>query len=164
MVCNILVHFVLSWAVNNLDLNVMLCGLCCYNGPVSFWCICGLWWTFDALMDFDGHVDLFGWTWALIIIYVIYIMMDVICADGCVDGWDIYVIYDCMNLFVMMECKKKIKNYRFGSLCRVLHSAKDPVAECHGHSTWQSWKYGRSENHFPALPSVMTMALGKDFF
>ena len=57
------------------------------------------------------------------------------------DEGDIYVmdeIYDFMNLFVMMECKKKIKICRFGSLCRVLHSAKDPVAECHGHSTRQS--------------------------
>ena len=79
------------------------------------------------------------------------------------DGWDIYVIYVCMNLFVMMECKK-IKNYRFGSLYRVLHSAKDPVAECHGHSTRQSWKMGARKTIFPALPSAMTMALGKDFF
>ena len=50
-----------------------------------------LWYTCDALVDFDGLVDLFGWTWALIIIYVIYIVMDVIWADGCVDGWDIYM-------------------------------------------------------------------------
>ena len=39
---------------------------------------------------------------------------------------------------------------------------KGPVAECHGHSTRQSWKNRRSENHFPALWSAM--ALGKEFF
>ena len=60
------------------------------------------------------------------------------------------MIYVCMNLFVMME-RKKIKNCRFWSLCRVLHSAKDPVAECHGHNTRQSWKNGRSENHFSSF-------------
>ena len=84
----------------------------------------------------------------------------------------------------MMECKKRIKNCRFGSLCRVLHSAKDPVAECHGHSTRQTWKNGRSENHFSSfaechdhgsrqrfflkkiqtLPSAGQRALGKEFF
>ena len=50
-----------------------------------------------------------------------------------------------MNLFVMMECKK---NCRFGSLCRVLHSAKDPFAERNGHNTRQSWQNGRPENRF----------------
>ena len=115
-----------------------------------------LWYTCDALVDFDGLVDLFGWTWALIITY----------CDGCVmggwmcgwmryicDGWDIYVmdeIYVCMNLFVMMECKKKLKIAVLGHfaecctrqrtllpsavtmaldngvLCRVQHSAKWP--------------------------------------
>ena len=92
-------------------------------------------------------------------------------------------IYDCMNLFVMMECKK-IKNCRFGSLCRVLHSSKDLVAECHGHNTRQSWKNGRSENHFSSfaechdhgprqrfflkkiqtLPSARQRTLGKEIF
>ena len=116
-----------------------------------------LWYTCDALVDFDGLVDLFGWTWALIIIYVIYIVMDVICADGCVDGWDIYVMdeiymwwtrYMIVWIYLSRSNVKKIKNCRFGSLCQVLHSAKDPVPECHGHSTRQSWKNWRSENHF----------------
>ena len=43
----------------------------------------------------------------------------------------------------------------------MVHLAKDPVAECHGHSTRQSWKNGRSENH---LLSAHQRALGKDFF
>ena len=107
------------------------------------------WWTCDALVDFDGLVNLFRWTWALIIIY----------CDGCdmcgwmcgwmryiCDGWDIYVIYVCMNLFVMMECKKNCR-----SLCRVLHSAKDPFAECNGHSTRQSWKICFLGAHFSSF-------------
>ena len=59
-------------------------------------------------------------------------------------------IYDCINLFVLMECKK-MKNCRFGSLCRVLHSVKDPVVECHGHNTRQSWKNGFSSAHFSSF-------------
>ena len=112
-----------------------------------------LWYTCDAFVDFDGLVDLFGWIWALIIIYVIYIVMDVIC----VDGWDIYVMdeiymwYMFVWIYLSWWNIKKIKNYRFGSLCRVLHSAKDPFAECNGHSTRQSWKNGRPENRFSSF-------------
>ena len=83
-----------------------------------------------------------------------------------------------MNLFVMMECKK-IKNCHFGSLCRVLHSAKNPVAECHDHGTRQRIKKkfklcrvparGHSAKNFflkkiQTLPSAGKRALGKDFF
>ena len=108
-----------------------------------------LWYTCDVLVDFDGLVDLFGWTWALIIIY----------CDGCdmsgwmcgwmryiCDGWDIYVMNEiymwCMFVWIYLSRwnVKKIKNYRFESLCRVLHSVKNPVVEYHGHSTRQSWK------------------------
>ena len=112
---------------------------------------------------------LFTWWWTCGFIWMYlstyYYICDIYC-DGCdmcgwmcgwmryiCDEWDIYVmdeIYDCMNLFVMMECKK-IKNWCFGTLCQVLHSAKDPVAECHGHSTRQSWKNGRSENYFSSF-------------
>ena len=54
-----------------------------------------------------------------------------------------------MNVFVMMECKKKI--CRFRSLCQVLHSAKDHFAERNGHSTRQSWQNGRPENRFSSF-------------
>jgi len=44
-----------------------------------------------------------------------------------------------------------------------LHSAKDPFAERNGHNTRQSWQNGRSEKtYFPALPSVVTITLGKE--
>ena len=96
---------------------------------MDLWYTCGLWWT----------CNLFGWTWALIIIY----------CDGCdmggrmcgwmryiCDGWDIYVIYVCMNVFVMMECKKKLP---FWVTLPSVALGKGPVAECHGHNTRQSW-------------------------
>ena len=67
-----------------------------------------------------------------------------------------------MNVFVMMERKKKII-CRFGSLCRVLHSAKDPFAERNGHNARQSWqKMGDQKTDFPALPSAVTITLGKE--
>ena len=80
--------------------------------------------------------------------------MDVIWADECVDGWDIYVMdeiymwYMFVWIYLSWWNVKKIKNYSFGSLCRVLHSAKDPFAQCNGHNTRQSWKNGCQETHF----------------
>ena len=76
-----------------------------------------------------------------------------------------------MNVFVMMEYKNKIKFAVLGHF-----------AECHGHSTRQSWKNGRSENRFfsfaechnhdtrqrfflkkiQTLPSASQRALGKE--
>jgi hypothetical protein len=43
-----LVHFVMSWAVNNLDLTVLLCGLCCYNGTFKFKIAFPGMWTVDC--------------------------------------------------------------------------------------------------------------------
>ena len=90
------------------------------------------------------------------------------------DGRDIYVMNEIymwwmryMIVWIYLSwwnVKIKNKNCRFGLLCRVLHLAKDPVAKCHGHSTRQSWKMGARKTVFLALPSAMTMALGKDFF
>ena len=100
-----------------------------------------LWYTCDALVDFDGLVNLFGWTWALIIIY----------CDGCdMGGWMRYICDICLYECICHDGMQK-KNCRFGSLCRVLHSAKDPVAECHCHSTRQSWKMGAWKNHFSSF-------------
>ena len=88
---------------------------------MSAWCIftfivhlvMDLWYTCDALVDFDGLVmDLWIYLDGLkhLLLYMWYILwwmcgwMRYIC-----DGRDIYVIYVCMNLFVMMECKKNQK-------------------------------------------------------
>lgn len=43
-----LVHFVMSWAVNNLDLTVLLCGLCCDNGTFKFKIAFPGMWTVDC--------------------------------------------------------------------------------------------------------------------
>ena len=117
-----------------------------------------LWYTCDALVDFDGLVmDLWIYLDILehLLLYMWYILwwmcgwMRYIC-----DEWDIYMWwmrYMIVWIYLSWWNVKKIKNYRFGSVCRVLHSAKDPVAECHGHSTRQSWKNGCSENHFSSF-------------
>ena len=151
--------------------------ICCLLGDglvIYLWCTCGLWWTCDGL------VDLFRWTWALIIIYVIYIVMDVICADGCVDGWDIYVMDEIYMWYMFVWIYLSWWNVKKKSKIIVLGH----FAECHGHSTQQSWKNGRSENRFSSfaecqdhgtrqrffkkkiqtLPSARQKALGKEFF
>ena len=168
------------------------CTLYFFHLLFTWWWTCDilvmhLWTLMDLWIYLDGLEHLLLYMW-YILWWMWYVRMDVwmdeiymwwmryIC-----DEWDIYVIYICMNLFVMMECKKN-KNCRFGSLCRVLYSAKDPVAECHSHSTWQSWKNGCSENRFSSfaechdhgtrqrfkknqtLPSARQRALGKEFF
>ena len=126
--------------------------ICCSLGDglvIYLWCTCGLWWTCKLIwIDLSTYYYILWWMW--------YGRMDVwmdeiymwwmryIC-----DGWDIYVIYVCMNVFVMMECKKKF--CRFGSLCWVLHSAKDAFAERNGHNTRQSWQNGWPETRFSSF-------------
>ena len=100
---------------------------------IHLWTLMDLWWTC-------------GFIWMDLSTY--YYICDIYC-DGCdmcgwmcgwmryiCDGWDIYVIYVCMNVFVMMECKKKYLPFWVtlpsvalgkGPLCRVQwsqHSAK----------------------------------------
>ena len=97
---------------------------------------------------------------------------------------EIYMWYMFVWIYLSWWNVKKIKNYSFGSLCRVLHSAKDPFAQCNGHNTRQSWKNGCQETHFfsfaeccdhgtrqriflkkiQTLPSAGQRALGKEFF
>ena len=69
-----------------------------------------------------------------------------------------------MNVFVMMECKKKYLPFWVtlpsvalgkGPLCRVLHSTKDPFAERNGHNTRQSWQNGRPENIFSSFAECL---------
>ena len=73
------------------------------------------------------------------------------------------MIYVCMNLFVTMECKK-IKNCHFGSLCRVLHSQRTPLPSAMVTALGKAEKMGARKTVFPALPSAMTVVLGKEFF
>ena len=66
-----------------------------------------------------------------------------------------------MNVFVMIERKKKIIR-RFGSLCRVLHSAKDPLPSAMVTTLGKAGKMGDQKTDFPALPSATTITLGKE--
>ena len=72
-------------------------------------------------------------------------------------------IYDCMNLFVRVECKKN-KNYRFGSLCRVLHRQRTTLPSAMVTALGKAGKIGARKPIFQALPSAMTTVLGKEFF
>jgi len=58
-----------------------------------------------------------------------------------------------MNLFVMMECKK---NQKFPFWVTLPSAMVTTLGKAE--------KMGARKTMFPALPSVMTMALGKDFF
>ena len=102
-----------------------------------------LWYTCDALVDFDGlvmdlwiyldgleHLLLYMW---YILWWMWYVRMDV-WMDEIYMWWMRYMI---VWIYLSWWNVKKNKNCRFGSLCRVLHSAKDPVAECHDHATRQ---------------------------
>ena len=114
--------------------------ICCSLGDglvIYLWCTCGLLMDLWIYLDELEHLLLYMW-------YILWWMcgwMRYIC-----DGWDIYVTneiymwwmrYMIVWIYLSWWNVKKIKNFRFGSLCRVLHSAKDPVAKCHGHSTRQ---------------------------
>ena len=59
------------------------------------------------------------------------------------------MIYVCMNVFVMMECKKKLPFWV------TLPSA---MATTLG----KAGKMGDQKTDFPALPSAVTMTLGKE--
>jgi len=67
-----------------------------------------------------------------------------------------------MNLFVMMECKKKIKNYRFGSLCRYRVPWSQHSVKLEKWALGKAKKIGAQKTIFSALPSAVTMALGKE--
>ena len=143
--------------------------------------------TCDALVDFDGLVDLFGWTWALIIIY----------CDGCdmcgwmcgwmryiCDGWDIYVMDEIYMwwmryIYVMDEIYmwymfvwiylswwnvKKLKIVVLGHFAECCTRQRTPLPSAMVTALGKARKMGTRKIIFPVLPSAMTMVLGKDFF
>ena len=63
------------------------------------------------------------------------------------DGCDIYVIYVCMNLFVMMECKKNKKLPFWVTLPSVALGKRTPLPR----------------KKIQTLPSAGQGALGKEF-
>ena len=136
------------------------------------------WWTCDALVDFDELVNLFGWTWALIITY----------CDGCVmggwmcgwmryiwDGWDIYVMdeiymwwmrYICDICLYECICHDRTKKKNYSPFWVTLPSValgKGPLcrAQWSQRSAKQA-KWATRKTDFPALPSAVTITLGKE--
>ena len=134
--------------------------ICCSLGDglvIYLWCTCGLWWTCGFIwMDLstyyyicdiycDGR-DMCGWMCG---------WMRYIC-----DEWDIYVmdeIYDCMNLFVMMECKKIVVFGHFAECCT---RQRTPLSSA---MTMALGKYFFLKK-IQTLPSAGHRALGKEFF
>ena len=105
-----------------------------------------------------------------------YYICDIYC-DGCdmcgwmcgwmryiCDGWDIYVIYVCITLFVMMECKKKLKITVLGHFAECCTRQRTSLPSAMVTALGKAEKMGARKTIFPALPSAMTMVLGKEFF
>ena len=68
-----------------------------------------------------------------------------------------------MNLFVMMECKK-IKIVVLGHFAECCTRQRTPLPSAMVTAVGKAGKMGARKTIFPALPSAMTMALGKKFF
>ena len=138
--------------------------ICCSLGDglvIYLWCTCGLWWTCGFIwMDLSTYYyicdiycdecDMCGWICG---------WMRYIC-----DGWDIYVIYVCMNVFVMMECKNKVKFAILGHFAECCTRQRTPLPSAMVTALGKARKMGARKTIFPTLPSAMTMVLGKDFF
>ena len=74
------------------------------------------------------------------------------------------MIYVCMNLFVMMECKKKLKIAVLGHFAKYCTRQRTPLPSAMVTALGKARKMGARKTIFSALPSAMTMALGKEFF
>ena len=73
-------------------------------------------------------------------------------------------IYDCMNLFVIMECKKKLKIAVLGHFAECCTRQRTPLPSAMVTALGKARKMGARKTIFPALPSAMTIALGKKNF
>ena len=69
-----------------------------------------------------------------------------------------------MNLFVMMECKNKIKIAVLGHFAECCTRQRTPLPSAMVTALGKAGKMGARKTIFPALPSAMTMVLGKEFF
>ena len=74
------------------------------------------------------------------------------------------MIYVCMNLFVMMECKIKIKITVLGHFAECCTRQRTPLLSAMVTALEKARKISAQKTIFPALPSAMTMVLGKEFF
>ena len=69
-----------------------------------------------------------------------------------------------MNLFVMMECKNKIKIVVLGHFAECCTRQRTPLTSAMVTALGKAGKMGARKTIFSALPSAMTMTLGKEFF
>ena len=74
------------------------------------------------------------------------------------------MIYVCMNLFVMMECKKNLKFTVLGHFAECCTRQRTPLPSAMVTALGKAGKMGARKTIFLALPSAMTMAPGKEFF
>ena len=133
---------------------------------MDLWCTCGLWWTCNGLV-MDLWIYLEGLEHLLL-------YMCIYC-DGCdmcgwmcgwmryiCDGWDIYVIYVCMNLFVMMGCKNKIKIAVLGHFGECCTRQRTPLPSAMVTALGKAGKIGARRTVFPVLPSATRQRFKKN--
>ena len=69
-----------------------------------------------------------------------------------------------MNLFVMMECKKKLKIAVLGHFAKYCTRQRTPLPSAMVTALGKARKMGAQKTIFLALPSTMTIVLSKEFF
>ena len=69
-----------------------------------------------------------------------------------------------MNLFVMMECKKKLKFAVLGHFAECCTRQRSPLPSAMVTALGKAGKMGTQKTDFLALPSAVTMTLGKEIF
>ena len=70
-------------------------------------------------------------------------------------------IYDCINLFVTMECKKKLKIAGLGHFAKCCTRQRTPLPSAMVIALGKAGKSVFWSPILPALPSVVTIALDK---
>ena len=68
-----------------------------------------------------------------------------------------------MNLFIMMEGKKKLKIAVLGHFAECCTRLRTPLPSAMVTALGKARKMSARKTIFPALPSAMTMALNKEF-
>ena len=69
-----------------------------------------------------------------------------------------------MNLFVMMECKKKLKIAILGHFAECCTRQRTPLPSAMITALGEAGKMDDQKIDFPALPSAVTITIGKEFF
>ena len=69
-----------------------------------------------------------------------------------------------MNVFVMMECKNKIKFVILGHFAECCTRQRTPLPSTMVTAIGKAGKIGEQKTNFLALPSVVTITLGKEIY